>query len=87
MKSHINRNFRRLFGNLPANIQQQAKDAFDLFQRNPRHPSLRFKTVHASEPVYSVRITRDYRAVGRLEGEDIIWYWIGKHDDYERITS
>jgi len=87
MKSHIDRRFRRLFADLPEDIQAQAKDAFALFQANPQHPSLRFKTVHASKPIYSVRISRDYRVVGRLEQGEMIWFWIGGHDDYERIIN
>jgi hypothetical protein len=44
----------------------------------------RFKQVHSSEPIYSVRISLNYRAVGVIEGDVIIWYWIGSHADYEK---
>jgi hypothetical protein len=32
----------------------------------------------------SIRIGRDYRALGILEGDTVTWYWIGKHDTYDR---
>jgi hypothetical protein len=48
---------------------------------------LRFKKVHLTEPVYSVRVSLDYRAVGVVTGETIIWYWIGNHDDYEKLLA
>ena len=53
----------------------------ELFEENPGHPSLRLKKVHGSRPVYSVRITRDDRAVGIQKEESIIWFWVGSHSD------
>jgi hypothetical protein len=41
--------------------------------------------VHNIEPVYSVRITLNYRAVGVLSGDEIVWFWVGKHDEYETL--
>jgi hypothetical protein len=55
------------------------------FRGNPAHPSLHFKKVHAQEPVYSVRVTRGYRAVGLLEADEITWIWIGTHAEYDRL--
>lgn len=49
---------------LPKRIKRRARKAYELFDENPQHPSLRFKKVHAERPIYSVRITKDYRAVG-----------------------
>jgi hypothetical protein len=69
---------------LPASVQEQARVAYRRFLKDPRHRSLRFKRVHSSEPIYSVRISLNYRAVGVIEGDEIIWYWIGSHADYEK---
>ena len=84
MTSRTTDRFRKLFKQLPPHIQRQARRAFRVFQKNPRHPSLRFKRVHPSQPIYSVRIGIGWRAVGVREGEDMIWYWIGSHADYDR---
>jgi len=48
---------------------------------------LRFKRVLATEAVYSVRITRDYRALGIVEGDEVVWFWVGSHSDYDRLLS
>ena len=72
---------------MPDNVKRQARDAYRLFLENPRHPSLRFKKVHATEPIYSARISLDYRAVGIVEGEEILWFWIGSHADYDKLLS
>jgi hypothetical protein len=57
------------------------------FEQNPSHPSLEFKKVHQTKPVYSARVTLDYRAVGVLDGNEIVWFWIGPHDEYERVIA
>jgi hypothetical protein len=53
--------------------------------RESGHPSLRFKKVHATLPIYSVRIDRAYRAVGVLNGDTVVWFWIGSHANYEAL--
>ena len=87
MKSHTTSRFWQAYEALPAEIQRRADRAYALFERDPRHPSLLFKKVHSDDSIYSVRITRNYRALGVLEGDTIIWFWIGSHEDYERMIS
>jgi hypothetical protein len=86
MKSTINDQFRRLFARLPGHVQQQAREAYKLFKQNPHHPSLHFKQIRSSS-VYSIRITRGYRALGDWEGDEITWYWIGTHSDYDKLIG
>ena len=87
MNSHITDRFRRAFKNLPIEVQDQARRAYTLFERDPYHPSLRFKQVHSTRPIYSVRINVDYRALGVREGDAILWFWIGSHAEYDHIVS
>ena len=87
MKSKTTREFRKAFSRLPRRIQAQARDALRQFLQDPQHPSLRFKRVHSTRSIYSVRITIDYRALGVKEGDFIIWHWIGSHEDYDRLLS
>ena len=39
------------------------------------------------KPIYSVRIALGWRAVGILEGEEMIWFWIGSHAEYDRLVG
>ncbi len=87
MTSHTTQRFRKAFKGLPKSVQRQAKEAYKLFQQNPYHPSLRFKQVHPTQPIYSVRISLDYRALGTRDGEEMIWFWIGSHAEYDRLIS
>lgn len=85
MNSHTTDKFRKALADLPADIRKQARESYRLFMENPRHPGLHFKTIHPTRPIYSARIGIHYRAVGILDGDDIIWYWIGHHSEYDRL--
>ncbi len=87
MKSATLPSFWEAYARLDENIKRQARKAFRLWAQNPFHPSLRFKCINSEENIWSVRITRGYRAIGVLEGDTVTWFWIGHHDDYERFFS
>jgi hypothetical protein len=53
--------------------------------RNPSHPSLRFKRVHTIRPIYSARIGLDYRALAVVDGDAVIWFWIGSHAECDQL--
>ncbi len=36
-------------------------------------------------PIHSARIGRDWRALGLRTGDEVVWFWIGSHDEYERM--
>ncbi|MEK6714048.1 MAG: hypothetical protein AABY41_07640 [Nitrospirota bacterium] len=87
MISHTTERFRKAFAGLPKQVQHQAKDAYKQFKQNPFSPSLRFKRVHSTKPIYSTRINVEYRAVGIQDENGMIWFWIGAHDDYTKLLS
>ncbi len=39
----------------------------------------------STEPIYSVRISRGYRALGLRDGDLVTWFWIGSHADYDKL--
>jgi hypothetical protein len=43
--------------------------------------------VSQSQPVYSVRIGIGYRALGLQEGDQISWFWIGSHAEYDEMLK
>ncbi len=69
------------------NIQSKASEAYRLFKQNPYHKSLKFKQVHHTQPIYSVRVGLNYRAVGVKDDNAIIWFWIGSHEDYNKLIA
>ena len=85
MKSQTTEEFRALLAAAPASVQAKAQGAYRLWSENPAHPSLRFKKVHNTLAIYSVRIDLDWRALGVLKQGVVIWFWIGPHSEYERL--
>lgn len=72
---------------LPPAVRRQARKAYRLFVRDAQHPSLQFKPIHPREPIYSVRVSLNYRAVATKEGDDVIWFWIGRHEAYDKLIK
>ena len=87
MKSRTTGQFRAAFDGLPAFVRGRARTAYRLFREDPQHPSLRFKKVHPTRPIYCVRIGLGYRALGVRDRDEIIWFWIGSHADYDRLLA
>ena len=86
MRSFTSRRFRQMYANLPEQVRLQSLRAYQLFRRNPSHPGLNFKRVDDENNIYSARIGRGYRALGQLDGSDIVWFWIGPHSEYDRLV-
>ena len=87
MTSHTTERFRSALAALPKRVQRRAYKAFRVSLRDPSHPSLRFKQVHATRPIYSARVGLAYRALAVREGDDVIWFWIGSHADYDQLVT
>jgi hypothetical protein len=87
VKSRATPRFWAAYRDLPPGIQDAARKAYRLFRDNAGHPSLQFKKVHEQEPVYSARVTLGYRALGLLEDDEITWFWIGGHAEYDRLLE
>ena len=87
MTSRTSEAFRRDLDKLPTRIRRLARDAYRLFASDPQHPSLKFKKLPPFDDVRSVRINNNYRAVGRLEDEVIVWFFIGSHADYSSLLE
>ena len=87
MKSKTTTSFRKLYRQLSPEIKRRACKAYLLWKRYPDAAGLYFKRVSGAAPIYSVRIGRDYRALGVMKDDTMAWYWIGKHDVYERLLK
>ncbi len=84
MKSKRRKKFHKLFAKLPSYIQEQAREDFKLFDKEPYHSSLGFKMLAGD--ICAVDIGYRYRALGRKKGDTIEWFWIGSHEDYNKLV-
>ena len=87
MISRRTEGFKKQLTALPHQIQRQAKAAYVLWQGNPRHPSLRFKKIHATDEIWSARITNDYRAVGIKRSDRMLWFWSARTPTMKRCCE
>jgi hypothetical protein len=84
MKSRASDRFWRLYQQLPPEIQRLADKNYRLWVGNHWHPSLHFKKV---QRIWVARVGDNHRAVGIESDGVIIWFWIGSHDEYERLIA
>ncbi len=87
MRSRTTKSLWRHFDKLPKAVQLQASKAYRLWRADPHHPSLQFESVHTTEPIYSLRVTRDYRTLGLREDDLVTWFWIGSRANYDNLIS
>lgn len=87
MKSRTTPRFRAFYKALPPDIRQKTREAYKLWVNDTSHPSLHFKNIGNGKPIYSVRIDRNYRAIGILKDEGVTWDWIGDHASYDRLLK
>lgn len=81
------RGFEKRLAKVPSHIQRRAIKSLELLEVDPRHPSLHFKEVSSAEGAWSVRVSRSYRMVGYRLDEHVEWFWIGPHDQYDKLLS
>ena len=84
MKSRTQRRFWHEFNRLPAHVQCLAREKFQLWIRDPFHPSMQFKPLVGN--VWSVRIGDHYRALAQRHGDLAVWFWIGTHEEYNNFV-
>jgi hypothetical protein len=82
MKHRKDARFRKAYDALPATARSQADKSFALLKQDPLHPSLHFKKVGR---YWSVRVTLGLRALAVEVGDDLVWFWIGSHAEYDRV--
>ena len=85
VKSRGTAGFWQAYRALPREIRDAARVAYGRFLQNPAHPSLQLERLRSDPRFWSVRVSRDCRAVAqRFEGDLWVWVWIGNHKDFDR---
>lgn len=84
MKHRASRSFWRRYQKLPTAIQRLADKNYQLLKADPNHRSLHYKHVGKYR---SVRVGDHYRALAIEADQDLIWFWIGTHAEYNLIVK
>jgi hypothetical protein len=84
MRHLASRAFWDTYGKLPEQVRALADKNYALLKENPQHPSLQFKKVGR---FWSVRVGLRYRALAVESDDDLVWFWIGSHADYDGLVK
>lgn len=76
--------FWRCYHALPAAVQELADRSFALLKADSGHSSLHFKKIGQ---LWSARVGLHYRALAIEVGDDLAWFWIGSHSEYDRLIK
>ena len=76
--------FWRCYSELPEEMRRRADKQFELLIKDPSHPSHQLKRVGA---FWSARVSDAVRALSIRHENTFVWFWIGNHDDYERLLK
>ena len=63
-------------------VRIRADKQFALLKEDSLHPSLHFKRVGR---YLSARVNDDVRVLGIAIEGGILWFWMGRHDEYSRM--
>lgn len=72
------------YSGLPIEVQRLADGAYSMMKRDERHPSLHLKRVGR---FWSARVGAHHRVLAIQDGGTLVWFWIGKHDEYDRLIE
>jgi hypothetical protein len=84
MRHRASRSFWRSYHQLSKSAQGLADKNFQLLKANPAHPSLHFKSVGR---YWSARVGAHHRALAVKENDDLVWFWIGTHAEYNDLVK
>lgn len=73
--------FWKYYDQLPKEIRDLADKNYALLKSDPRHASLHFKKIGGG---WSVRIGSHYRALAYSDADELTWFWIGPHSEYDQ---
>ena len=76
--------FWRCYRKLPQEVRQLADRSYTLLKTDPSHRWLQFKKVG---PFWSARVGLHYRSLAVEAANDLVWFWIGSHAEYDRLVG
>jgi hypothetical protein len=84
VKHLASQRFWSCYSGLPVEVRRLADANYQLLKANDGHRSLQFKRIGRFR---SVRVGLHYRALAVEAGDDVLWFWIGHHAEYDRLIA
>ena len=84
MRYFASASFWEAYNKLPSKTQKLADKNFKLLKKDTQHPSIHLKKV---KKYWSARVGIKYRALAVEIEDGLLWFWVGKHDDYDKLIN
>lgn len=81
MHIHHTTRFTRQLAGLPASVQTRFEEQASRLREQPNDPRLHLKKLQGFGDAYSIRITRNYRALFVWSDDIVLFYGIGDRKD------
>jgi hypothetical protein len=82
LKHRASPDFWTCYTALPPEIQKLANQAYEHLKQDPQYPSVRLKKVGR---FWSARVGGNYRALAVEAEGTLVWFWIGRHAEYDKL--
>jgi addiction module RelE/StbE family toxin len=78
--------FKEKWDKLSQSVKDVAIEKQKIFKDNPFHPSLRTHPLKGKlKGLWSISVNTQYRIIFQLEGDEVVFISIGKHDIYRSL--
>jgi hypothetical protein len=84
LNHHATPDFWACYRSLPEEARKLADQAYKRLKQDPQYPSLHFKKVGRFR---SARVSGSYRALAVEGADELVWFWVGSHADYDKLIS
>jgi hypothetical protein len=84
VRHRASQRFWKAYRALPDDERAAADQAFRVLKDDSRHASLHFKKVGR---FWSARVGLRVRALAVESGNDLVWFWIGTHAEYDSLIA
>ena len=84
MNHRTSARFWRCYRGLPKEIRDLADRNYANLKADPSHGSLHFKKIGE---LWSARVGLHYRALATESGDDLVWFWLGPHAEYDKLVG
>jgi hypothetical protein len=83
--------FRDLLSDFGSDVNRLARRAYLSYKQDPKSVSFEHRGYIRQDgakcAVYKANVTGAYRALCYKKGNDLIWFWFGTHQDYDRLLK
>jgi len=87
MNSYLTEDFLSHFGKLPQNVKEKGPQELPALAAKSQPSKFAIQARASYRANLFLRVGIDWRALGLREENDIYWFWIGSHAEYDKLLN